>query len=136
MSCSPHRRSSPDPGRPSDPRRGLGALGERLAAEHLERLGFRILARNYRTARGEIDLIAHDGRTLVFAEVKTRRLGSGEPLESIGPRKRRRVRRMAATWLREAESRPRGGELRLDAIGVVLDDAGRLVALDHLEGAL
>ncbi|HEX4106830.1 MAG TPA: YraN family protein [Solirubrobacteraceae bacterium] len=124
------------PLRPPDPRRGLGALGERLAAEHLERRGFVIVERNHRTARGEIDLIAHDGRTLVFVEVKTRRAGSGPPLESVGPRKQRRVRRLAAQWLSETASRPRFRELRLDAIGVVVDSDGRLKSLEHLEGAM
>ena len=56
-----------------DPRRALGRLGERLAAAHLQRLGFAILARNVRTRHGEIDLIAFDGEALVFVEVKTRR---------------------------------------------------------------
>ena len=58
-----------DPGAgapPKDPRHALGRLGEQLAAAHLERLGFAILARNARTRYGEIDLIAFDGHTLVF----------------------------------------------------------------------
>src|SRR5205807_2831512 len=56
-----------------DPRPALGRLGEQLAAEHLERNGFAILARRERTGAGEIDVIAFDGTTLVFAEVKARR---------------------------------------------------------------
>src|SRR5438270_868017 len=72
----PADRPSPPPGPPaaagrprSDPRVRLGRLGEALAAARLERLGFTILARNARTRHGEIDLIAFDGQTLVFAEV-------------------------------------------------------------------
>ena len=52
-----------------DRRHLLGALGERLAAEHLERLGFRIVERNYRTRWGELDIVAFDGRVLAFCEV-------------------------------------------------------------------
>ncbi|MBX5440980.1 MAG: YraN family protein [Solirubrobacteraceae bacterium] len=118
-----------------DLRHRLGRLGEDLAAAHLERRGFEVVARNHRTRHGEIDLIGHDGRTLVFAEVKTRRAGSGAPWDALGPAKRRQVRRMARAWLAETADRPRGTELRFDAIGVVIDARGRLVRLDHLEGA-
>ena len=118
-----------------DPRHRLGRAGERAAAEHLERLGLRVLARNHRTRFGELDLIAWDGETLVFCEVKTRRAGSGAPWEKLDGRKRAQVRRMAAAWLAETGDRPRAAELRFDAIGVVMDARGRLVALDHLEGA-
>jgi Holliday junction resolvase-like predicted endonuclease len=61
------------PVRSADPRHVLGRLGEDLAAAHFSRLGFTVLARNVRTRYGEIDLIAFDGRALVFAEVKTTR---------------------------------------------------------------
>jgi putative endonuclease len=121
-----------------DPRRTLGAQGEQLAAEHLERLGYEILARNYRTRFGELDLVARDGRTLVFCEVKSRQaVAAGRsPFESIHPAKRRRVRRMAGQWLAAGSgSRPYLPEIRFDAIGVTFDRAGRLVGLEHLEGA-
>ena len=82
-----------------DPRRGLGALGERLAGEHLERAGYEIVERNFRCAAGELDIVAADARALVFCEVKTRvsgtRAGPGAPLEAIGPRTRRRLRARA-----------------------------------------
>jgi putative endonuclease len=123
-----------------DPRRRLGSLGERLAADHLEARGFQVLDRNFRTRRGELDLVVHDGRHLVFCEVKTR-VSVGEPgpfgpLMAIGPDKRKRVRAMAREWLRERSgSVPHAAELRFDAIGIRLDPSGRLAALDHLEGA-
>lgn len=113
----------------------LGPLGERLAAEHLERLGYRVIARNHRTRYGEIDLIAVDGETLVFCEVKSRRAGSGSPWESLHERKRGQVRRMACSWLAERLDRPRRPTVRFDAIGVLVDRRQRLVALEHLEGA-
>ncbi len=70
-----------------DPRHRLGRLGEDLAAAHLERLGYTVLARNHRTRHGELDIVATDGGTLVFVEVKTRRAGPGarEALHARGP---------------------------------------------------
>lgn len=118
-----------------DPRHRLGRTGEQLAAAHLERRGFHILARNHRTRFGELDLIAYDGRVLVFAEVKTRRAGSGSPWDALDATKCRQVRRMARAWLSETPERPSSAELRFDAIGVVVDGRGRLVRLDHLEAA-
>ena len=117
----------------TDPRHRLGRLGERLAADHLERLGYEIVARNHRTRYGEIDLVACDARTLVVVEVKTRRGGS--PWDALGDAKRRQVRRMAAAYLCDVPDRPRREELRFDAIGVTFDAAGRMTALDHLEDA-
>lgn len=125
-----------------DPRRARGELGERIAARHLERRGYRIVERNFRTRYGEIDLIAVDPRTIVFCEVKTRvargRAGPDGPLDAIGPWKRRRLRQMASQWLaasRDGAPRPRRPELRFDAIGITLDAGGRLLGLDHLEAA-
>jgi putative endonuclease len=132
--------STPDGGR----RRALGRLGEDLAARHFGRLGFTILGRNVRTRAGEIDLIAFDGRTLVFAEVKTRRTGARdgrahpdqEPLSGLRHRQRARLRRLAVAWLSDEDrTRPSARTIRFDAVGVLVDGRGRLVRLDHLEGA-
>jgi putative endonuclease len=119
----------------NDHRGHLGRRGEDLAVAHLERLGYSVVARNHRTRYGEIDVIACDGRTLVFAEVKTRRGPSRSPLESVGDEKQVQVRRMARAWLAEAGERPHRRELRFDAIGVTLSAGGRLLALEHVEGA-
>lgn len=121
----------------TDPRHRLGALGERLAAEHLVRRGFRILERNYRTRWGELDIVAFDGHTLAFCEVKTRRTGQGDgtPFESIHRRKQNSVRKMAGSWMRERSPRPLAQSIRCDAIAVTLDRDRRLVAIEHLEGA-
>jgi putative endonuclease len=127
-----------------DGRRALGAVGERLAEAHLRRLGFSIVARNVRTRHGEIDLIAFDGATLVFAEVKARRVGARQrmirpdqdPLTALRPRQRARLRRLAAAWLRERRhARPAADSIRFDAIGVVVDPNGAPLRVDHLEGA-
>jgi putative endonuclease len=118
-----------------DPRHSLGQLGEQLAAEHLERLGYRVVARNYRTRFGELDLVVTDDYVIVFCEVKTRRAGSGDPWQNLGEAKRRQVRSMGRAWLSEVHDRPRVSELRFDAIGILIDGDGGLVSLDHLEGA-
>jgi putative endonuclease len=112
----------------------LGQAGERLALEHYERLGFRLLDRNYRTARGELDLIVCDRQTIVFTEVKTRRAGGLDPLLSITPRKIRRLRALAVQWLVAHPDRPRRSELRFDAVAVVIGTDGKLVALEQLTG--
>ena len=124
--------------RTSLPRRQLGALGERLAADHLAARGYRVVDRNFRTRYGELDLVAEGGGCLVFCEVKTRvapTRGPFTPLSAVGGDKRRRVRAMACQWLAAAAPRPRCRELRFDAIGVTVTPAGALVALEHLEGA-
>jgi putative endonuclease len=120
----------------TDVRHHLGRIGEQLALEHLERLGYELVARNHRTRFGELDLVVCDGATLVFAEVKSRRSSRpGRPWENLHEAKRAQVRRMAAAFLAEVEDRPRARELRFDAVGVTIDAQGRLVALEHLEGA-
>lgn len=129
--------------RPPDPRRAVGQLGEALAAAHLERLGFAIVARNARTRYGEIDLIAFDGNVLAFVEVKTRRARqrwtsseNEQPLTWLRTRQRMRLRRLAAAWLRtQTRDRPSAHTIRFDAVGVIVDDADKLIRLDHIEGA-
>ena len=122
-----------------DRRRDRGVLGERIAAEHLEHRGYTIVARNFRTRHGELDLVAADDRALVFCEVKTRveggRSGPEGPLQAIGPLKQRRLRALALEWLATTPDRPHRSNLRFDAIGVTLTRCGELLALEHLEAA-
>lgn len=115
----------------------LGRVGEQLAAEHLLRLGYEIVERNFRTRWGELDIVARRGGTLAFCEVKARRLGgwAGGPMEAVGRVKQARVRRMGAQWLDARRDRPFAEVIRFDAIGVTFDGAGRLLSLEHLEGA-
>ena len=122
---------------PTERTKLLGRRGEDLAAEHFERLGYRVLARNHRTRWGELDLVLADETedTIVFCEVKSRRLGCGDWRDNLHERKRRQVRTMAAAWLNEVTDRPRYAALRFDAVGVTLDERGELVRLDHLQGA-
>jgi putative endonuclease len=117
----------------TDPRRSLGAEGERLAAEHLAAAGYRIAARNVRSAGVEIDLIARRGRTIAFVEVKTRRgRQHGAPEEAVDARKQARLVRGAAAWLREHGGRT--ARARFDVIAVEPDTQGRL-RVRHLPAA-
>ncbi len=131
-------------GQRTDPRHAVGRRGETLAAEHLCRLGFSTVGQNERTRYGEIDLISFDGHTLVFCEVKTRRLRTAtarpradqRPLSSLGHRQRARIRGLAVAWLSdETRRRPTARRIRFDAIGVTIDADGGLLSIDHVEGA-
>jgi putative endonuclease len=117
----------------TDLRHHLGRAGEDAAAAHMQRLGYSVVARNHRTRFGEVDLICLGYGFLVFVEVKTRR-GRGSPWDALGVEKQGRVRRMAISYLSETD-RPSSANLRFDAIGIVFDARGRLVSLEHLEGA-
>lgn len=105
----------------------LGRRGERIAERHLRRRGYRIMERNFRAAGAEIDLVAMDGETLVFVEVKTRRTTrAGMPEEAVNPHKQRHIRRAAEIYAmgRRAHDRP----MRFDVIAIREDVTGR-----HLE---
>jgi putative endonuclease len=121
----------------TNPRQQLGRSGEDLAAEHLQRRGCTIVERNYRTRWGELDIVAYDGRTLAFVEVKARSasLRLGTPFEAVGVAKRAQVRKMGRAWLAAHPDRPFASAIRFDAIGLVFDRSGQLLALEHREGA-
>ncbi len=100
-------------------RQALGAAGEDLAAAWYEARGYRVLDRNWRCRQGELDLVLHQGSTIVFCEVKARSsLAFGSPLEAVTPVKCRRIRRLAAAWLDQADTG--AAELRFD-VAAVLD---------------
>lgn len=113
--------------------RWLGARGERVAARHLRRLGLRIITRNYRTPQGEVDLVAREGGTLVFVEVKTRR--RGEPAEAVTPEKRRRLTLAALAFLKRHRLLNRDVPCRFDVVAVVWPDGRGRPRIDHERGA-
>jgi putative endonuclease len=87
-------------GMADDHRQSLGKLGENLACAALERRGYAIVARRYRTKRGEIDIVARDGATTVFVEVKARAGdGFGGGAEAVTRAKQQRLTRMALDYL-------------------------------------
>ncbi|TAM56177.1 YraN family protein [bacterium] len=112
--------------------RGLGPEGERLAAEHLTARGLRIVARNVRLGpRGEIDIIAKDGATIVFVEVKARASSRfGPALGAVDARKRARLRRLAEEWLQTAAP---NAFARFDVVTV--ERSGTRTIVRHLAGA-
>ncbi len=98
----------------------LGAAGERVAEQFLRRLRYHVVARNYRCAVGEIDLVALDGTTVVFVEVKTRsHAASGTPFEAVDSRKQRRIQRAAQYYLVEHHLVDRNA--RFDVVGIWLE---------------
>lgn len=114
-------------------RRALGAYGERAAERHLREQGLVVLARNWRCAEGEVDLILRDGDDLVFCEVKTRRGNRfGTPAEAIGPAKVRRLRRLALRWLEQSALHPR--EIRFDVVAVLPRPRGA-AEIEHVRAA-
>ncbi|MEG2700085.1 MAG: YraN family protein [Hungatella sp.] len=86
--------------KPFENKRAIGSCYENLAAAFLEEQGYEILERNYRDRRGEIDLIARDGRYLVFIEVKYRKnMKKGYPEEAVTPTKQQHIHRTAEYYL-------------------------------------
>ncbi|HEY8340659.1 MAG TPA: YraN family protein [Egibacteraceae bacterium] len=119
----------------------LGRLGEAIAVRHLEGAGLEVVARNWRCSdpslRGEIDLVARDGRVLVVCEVKTRRRAApGEPLVAVTPRKQRQLRRLAAALVAAGAHTALGTrDLRFDVVAVSWPEGGGAAAVVHLREA-
>jgi putative endonuclease len=112
--------------------RSSGAWGEDLALRYLTRRGYRLVERNYRTRRGEIDLIVRNEDTLVFVEVKLRRTtGFGDPLEAVTPRKQATIRAIAVQYL--ADHNPSFDTLRFDVVGILAARDG--LRIEHVEDA-
>ncbi|HWC07722.1 MAG TPA: YraN family protein [Solirubrobacterales bacterium] len=116
-----------------------GARAEQLVAQRLAAAGWRILARNARTRQGELDIVALDGRALVFVEVKAGRegnqFGPERPILSVDWRKQLRVRRLATAWMAQHRDLPPYEEIRFDAVGVSFDRSGRVLEVEHIQAA-
>jgi putative endonuclease len=111
---------------PADPRQSLGKWGEDLACGELCRLGYEILERRYRTRYGEIDIVARDGPTTVFVEVKTRGGGSfGAGVEAIPPWRQQRIGRMALDYA--ARRRLLDTPCRIDVVAVSVAGGGATI---------
>jgi putative endonuclease len=119
-------------------RQRLGRRAEQLVARRLERAGWRIVDRNVRTRTGEIDLIALDGATLVFVEVKAGRVGAAagpeRPAHAVGRRKQLQIRRLAREWLAEGRTPSGVAGYRFDVVGVSFGRDG-LADVDHIRDA-
>ncbi|HBO42715.1 MAG TPA: YraN family protein [Planctomycetaceae bacterium] len=115
------------------PEKTLGERGEALAARYLRRRGYRILGRHVRLPSGELDLVALDGKTIVFIEVKTRKSDQhGQPSEAVTPEKQRRLTRLAVTFLKR--HRLHEHPARFDVIGITWPD-GEKPCVEHFVNA-
>lgn len=129
----------------SDPRRGLGRRGEAIAAQMLEAAGMNIVARNWRCAGGEIDLVAQEiapdysqgGQAapwLVIVEVRTRRgLAFGSALASVTPRKQARLAAVGAAYVQAVAWE---GPWRIDVVAIQMDATGRIQTIEHIRHAV
>ena len=119
---------------PIDTRRGTGVKGEEEAARFLTRSGYAILDKNVRTRAGEIDLVAKEGKTLVFVEVKTRRDLEGDPPQAaVQTRKQNRLAKLALGYLKL--KRLRQTPCRFDVVAVIFNDEGGVKAIRHIPNA-
>src|SRR5438477_11394692 len=111
----------------------LGRRGEDAAARFLKKLGYVIVARTHRDNLGEIDLIAVDGRTVVFIEVKTRTSDdAGHPADAVDQAKQRRLTRLALSYLKRHDLLE--CKARFDVVAVTWPDRGR-PQIEHFKNA-
>jgi putative endonuclease len=119
-------------------RQRLGRTAERLVATRLERSGWQIVGRNVRLPSGELDIVALDGDTLVFVEVKAGRVGTAlgpeKPAHAVGRRKQLKLRRLAREWIAERRGPSGVAGYRFDVVGVSLGPDG-LADVDHIRQA-
>jgi putative endonuclease len=117
-----------------DRRLPLGRRGENAAARYLRRLGYVIVARGDRGLIGEIDLVAVDGRTLVFIEVKTRTSqDAGHPADAVDEKKQRRLTRLALSYMKRHDLLENSA--RFDVVAVTWPDKGSRPVIEHFQNA-
>ena len=111
----------------------IGERGEEIACAYLKGQKFTIVERNFRCKGGELDIIARDGKTLVFVEVKARRtLSFGPPQMAVTPFKQRQISKAALTWL--ARKKQFGVNARFDVVAILLPDHA-VPVIDHIRNA-
>ena len=116
------------------PQKTLGRRGEDLAARYLKRLGYQILARGRRLASGELDLVALDGRTIVFVEVKTRTSQDvGHPADAVDANKQRRLTRLAVTFMKRHGLLEYSG--RFDVVAITWPEGRGRPTIEHFKNA-
>ena len=114
--------------------RSLGQRGERAAERYLKRLGYKIIARRERGRLGELDLVAVDGRTIVFIEVKTRHShDAGHPAEAIGRVKQQRLTRLALAYLKRHDLLEY--KARFDVVAITWPEGSRRPVIEHIKNA-
>jgi putative endonuclease len=112
----------------------LGQRGERAAARYLRRQGYKIVGRGERDHFGELDLVAVDGRTVVFVEVKTRTSHeAGHPAEAVGPEKQKRLTRLALAYLKRHDLLENAA--RFDVLAITWPDGAKQPTIEHIKNA-
>lgn len=111
----------------------LGGMGESIAVTFLKGEGFAIVERNFRCVCGEVDIIAREGRTIVFVEVKCRNdMRYGPPQLAVTPFKQRQISKAALVWL--SKRRLYDAEARFDVVAILLRE-GDLPDIEHIRNA-
>jgi len=114
-----------------------GARGERIAAEYLRLIGYRIIETNHRIGHLEIDIVAEKDDCLVFVEVRTKRSRTfGDALSSVDRNKRSRLRRAAGSYLSALEAERSCRDIRIDVIGIDISASQGEMSLRHIRGAV
>ena len=117
------------------PRTRLGDWGEALAEDFLRKKGYRVLAAKYRCAWGELDIVARDGKEVVFVEVRTRRSSSyGAPEESLTAAKKARLVAASNDYLQRHVKKDTSW--RIDLVSIHLDPGGGQDRIEHLKHAV
>ena len=112
----------------------LGRRGERAAESYLRKQRYKIVARRERSPLGELDLVAVDGRTVVFIEVKTRRShDAGHPVEAVGPDKQQRLTRLALAFLKRHDLLEH--DARFDILAITWPPQARKPTIEHFKNA-
>lgn len=107
--------------------RQVGQLAEKLAVDALKKKGYQILENNFSNKYGEIDIIAKDGETLVFVEVKAKKgLAFGLPEEMINRNKLQRIQRMSTIYLKGKPTL-----CRIDVVAIILSPTDNIISLNH-----
>jgi putative endonuclease len=130
---SPRSPEQLPPGRPLKDR--VGHAGEAAALAYLKEQGFRILARDWRSRIGQIDIVAEDGETLVLIEVKARRgIGFGRPEEAVDERKQRKLRMLLEVY--RGQTHRLKQPCRIDVIGLLMDSDLKVTSVEHIRNAV
>jgi putative endonuclease len=115
-------------------RKKLGEWGESVAVVHLQAKGYKIIRRNWRTSRGEIDIVARKEDSYIFVEVKTRRgRGMGSPEEGLTRKKSSKLVELCQIYMAEIES---DADWQIDLVAVELDKTGKLIRCEHIPNAV
>ena len=111
----------------------LGRYGEQLAAQYLEKRGYKVISRNYHTRYGELDIVCQKQGEIIFVEVKTRKTRLyGSPEESITYKKMQNMKKAALKYLHHYPAAFKG--LRFDVVSIFIDDQGK-ENINHIENA-